>query len=165
MSAWDAMNGTGEANVTKNAEVANRAFTMLICARLFVLSCIMKNLSTGTDPMVARRRWVLVQALPPFLRRSGDVFAIVVDSLRAADTGVMRTLISSMLDEIWSTVGTAIFPINSKPLFAVVDEVQVSAEYLKGSFRSSTPEIDVRPVLHAFRGFLWDLEGVILVYR
>ena len=165
MSAWDAMNGTGEANVTKNAEVANRAFTMLICARLFVLSCIMKNLSTGTDPMVARRRWVLVQALPPFLRRSGDIFAIVVDSLRAADTGVMRTLISSMLDEIWSTVGTAIFPINSKPLFAVVDEVQVSAEYLKGSFRSSTPEIGVRPVLHAFRGFLWDLtflEGVIL---
>ena len=164
MSAWNAMNGTGDANVTKNAEVADRAFMMLICARLFVLKCIMKNLSTGTDPMVARRRWVLVQALPPFLRCSGDIFAIVVDSLRAADTAVMRTLANTMLVEIWSMAGTAIFPINSKPLFAVVDEVQVAAEYLKGSFRSSTPEIDLRPVLHAFRGFLWNLtflEGVI----
>lgn len=163
MSNWDGGSDMGEANSTKNVEVANRAFQMLICARIFVLKELIKKLPKGTDPMVARRRWVLVQALPPSLSPEGEIFNVVITSLRAADTMIMRTLICSMLSEIKNIAGKTIFP--NKPLFTVVDEVQVAAQYLEISFRSSTTGTDMRPVLHAFHRFLWDTDlvrGVIL---
>jgi hypothetical protein len=90
----------------------------------------------GTDAMVARRRWVLVQALPPSLRYPDDIFAVVLKSLRSADTEVMLSLADSMLYEITQIVGKENLP--NETLFVVVDEVQVAAEYLKKSFRSFT---------------------------
>jgi hypothetical protein len=83
MSKWDKSSGMGEADITENVEVAERAFAMLICARVFVLAHLLKKLPIGVDVMAARRRWVLVQVLPPFLTYEGDIFALVVNSLRS----------------------------------------------------------------------------------
>ena len=161
MSNWDHGCDMDKADSTKNVEVANRAFQMLICARIFVLKKLLKNLPQDTDPMVARRRWVLVQVLPP-TSLGDEIFDVVVRSLRATDTEIMRSLVGSMLSEMNSLVGNAIF--SKKPLFAVVDEAQVGAQYLEKSFRSSAGT-DMRPVLHAFHRFLLEnnfIGGIIL---
>ena len=55
MSQWDESIGTGEADIAKNVKVAHHAFAMLICARVFVLSHLLKKLPIGTDVMVARQ--------------------------------------------------------------------------------------------------------------
>jgi hypothetical protein len=52
MSQWDE---SSKADITKNVKMANRAFAMLICAGVFVLSHLLKKLPIGTDAMVARR--------------------------------------------------------------------------------------------------------------
>ena len=155
--------GEEEICIAKNVDVANRAFAMLLCARVFVLRHLLKNLPIGVDAMVARQRWVLVQVLPPYIPFCGDIFSHVVKSLRPAQTAPMLDLARSMLRELTDIVGDEIFP--SERLFSVVDEAQVAAEYLKDSFRSFTTGRDMRPVLHAFYSFLWRTEifrGVVL---
>ena len=160
MSEWDGSKDMGGPDSTKNVKVATRAFAMLICARVFVLKQLLENLPPGTDATVARRRWVLVQVLPPYLRfnKKDDMFALLVRSLRPADTDVMLDLSRTMLGGL-----SNLARVDS--LFAVVDEAQVAAEYLDKSFRSVTTGTDMRPVLHAFYRFLWDtgiFRGVIL---
>jgi hypothetical protein len=148
MSEWDKSSGMSRPDVTKNVKVATRAFAMLICARVFVLKHLLENLPPGTDAMVARRRWVLVQVLPPSLHFDDDDMFSLVRSLRPADTNVMLDLARTMLEGLSGIAGVEIF--GSDRLFAVVDEAQVAAEYLEESFRSFTTGIDMRPVLHAF---------------
>jgi len=161
MSNWD-RSTEGTANPDNNVDVALRAFAMLICARVFVLKCLLEKLPLGTDAVTARRRWVLVQVMPPFYR-TDDIFVTVLQSLRAADKTDMIDHTKSMLNEMTDIVGKDIFP--TERLFAVVDEAQVAAEYLNESFCSTTTGIDKRPVLHPFYSFLWKsnlFKGVIL---
>ncbi|KAM6498411.1 hypothetical protein JOM56_006359 [Amanita muscaria] len=159
MSKWDNAKGAD------NAKVAERAFAMLICARVFVLKCLLTNLPAGTDAVVARKRWVLAQVLPPALPFSKyDIFAAIVNRLRSADTVDMLNLASTMLLETAEKVGDQIFS-KTTPLFAVVDEAQVAAVYLDDYFRSITTGTDMRPVLHPLFGFLWEskiIKGVIV---
>jgi len=164
MSSWD--KSTEETDVVyadKNANVARRAFEMLICARLFVLKRLLQMLPPGTDGKTARRRWVLVQAIPPFVRYPSDIFSIVLKSLRSADSRDMGDLIESMLADM-TKIGESIFPLSQR-FFAVIDEAQVAAEYMNESFRSLTTGIDARPVLHPFYRFLQGanfIKGTIL---
>ena len=155
MSKWDVAR---EADIAKNVDVADRAFAMLICARVFVLKCLLKNLPINSDATVARRRWVLAQVLPPSLKYDkDDLFTVVVKSLRSAGAMDMLNLARTTLRDI--------FGDEQPDLFAVVDEAQVAAEYLKDSFRSISTGTDMRPVLHAFYAFLWKsgiFKGVIL---
>ena len=68
-----------------------------------------------------------------------------------------------MLEDITQNMADEIFP--KKLLFAVINEAQVAAVYLKDSFRSFTTGIDMHPVLHAFYRFLLKthiFEGFIL---
>ncbi|KIM43671.1 hypothetical protein M413DRAFT_443578 [Hebeloma cylindrosporum] len=161
MKSWDAGGGTDMPQSNKNVDPANRVFEMLICARIYVLKQLLANLPAGTDAMKARRRWVLVQALPP--STTTDIFVAIVNSLRSADTSVMRELSLNMFSEIKDLVGPDIFPGN--PFFTVVDEAQVAAQHLTNSFRSSTTGTHQRPVLHAFCSFLRnnDLVGGIIL--
>ncbi|KAF8223481.1 hypothetical protein L208DRAFT_1316565, partial [Tricholoma matsutake] len=152
MSQWNKSTGS-QPDTTKNVKVAGRAFTMLICARVFVLSRFLKNLPSGTDAMVAQRRWVLAQLMPPSKFSSSDLFTFVLESLHDASTTDMNNI-----------AGKEIFQQKQR-FFAVVDEVQVAAESLTDYFHSRTTGLDKRPVLHAFYRFLWDIEiieGVIL---
>jgi hypothetical protein len=161
MSKGDKGTDTCDADITKNVEVADRAFAMLICARVFVPKHLLKNLPINTDTMVARRRWVLVQVVPPFLRyHKDDLFSIIVNSLRAAGAADMLNLAGATLQEMAHIVGK-----EELMLFAVIDEAQVAAVYLNDFFHSLTTDTDMRPVLHAFYGFLWNtriFQGVIL---
>jgi hypothetical protein len=124
-----------------NINVTRRAFGMLICARLFVLKHLLKKLPPGTDARTARRRWVLVQAMPPSLRHPNGIFTIVLQSLRRGDSRDMGDLAESMLDEMTKIMGESIFPSNQQ-LHAVIDEAQVAGEYMSESFRSLTTGTD-----------------------
>jgi len=159
---WDGASGS-DPNNTKSVNVANHTFMMLICARIFVLKQLLQNLPSGANGTQARKRWVLIQALPPFNNAQDDIFSAVLRSLWAADTSSMHLHIVTMLEEIRRTVGNDIFPKGR--FFTVVDEAQVAAEYLTNSFRSFTTGIDKHPVLHAFHRFLSTIpyiHGVIL---
>lgn len=138
MSTWD--NGENPEDVLKNAQAADRTFTMLLCARIFILKQLVQRLPVNTDVMVARRRWVLVQALPPSLDfgwPSSDLFVIVLRSLRYTSTNIMRQIIRSLLVVI--TDKRDWFPEGPRTaLFVVIDEVQVAADNLKEYFRSTT---------------------------
>jgi len=154
MSNWK--RGTDDAKV----DAAHRAFAMLICARVFVLKCLLENLPAGTTAKIARQRWVLVQVMPP--SHVDDIFVTVLGSLRAADKTDMMDFTRNMIKDMAKLFGTDFFPVQG--LFAVVDEAQVATEYMEGSFRSTT-ETEKRPILHPFYRFLWYsklFKGVIL---
>ncbi|KIL64994.1 hypothetical protein M378DRAFT_105538 [Amanita muscaria Koide BX008] len=160
MSKWDG-DKNGQNNIknnTKNVDVANRAFAMLICARVFVLKHLLEHLTLDTEDMIARRRWILAQVMPPFpkFQDDDDMFTTIITSLRGAEEKDMLRLAGTMLRGMARIRGL---------LFAVVDEVQVAAEYLSDYFRSFTTGTDMRPVLDAFHTFLWRtriFRGVIL---
>jgi len=120
------------------------AFAMLICARIFVLKCLLEKLPLDTDMETARRRWVLVQALLP-IDIATDIFAAVLKSLRAAVKTDLLDFTESMLKDM-EILEHDVLP------FVVVDEAQVAAEYLNESFRA-TAGIDSCPVLHPFYRF------------
>ena len=165
MSSWDeCIEKTDDVVNPVKTNVARRAFEMLICARLFVLKHLLEKLPPGTDAKTARRRWVLIQAMPPSIRYPSDIFSIVLESLRCANSRDMADLIKSMLADMTKIIGESIFPLNQQ-FFAVIDEAQVAAEYMNESFRSLTTGIDARPVLHPFYRFLQDadfIKGTIL---
>jgi len=146
MSTWG--------NFQQNRDAVHRSFAMLICARIFVLKCLLEKLPPNTDMETARRRWVLVQAMPP-IDMATDIFVAVLKSLRAAVKTDLLDFTESMLKNILTH---SVLP------FVVVDEAQVAAEYLNESFCNTTG-IHTRPVLHPFYSFLWDtrlFQGVIL---
>ena len=160
MKDWGRSNSPGPPNSNKNVNVTDRAFAMLICARVFVLKRLLENLPMSTSGKLARQRWVLVQVLPPSANTGSDIFATVLLSLRFADTLSLQSLTLFMLKEITKQVGDEIFP--DKQLFAVVDEAQVAADYLTTSFRSFTTGTNMRPFLHKFLLENTCIQGVIL---
>jgi hypothetical protein len=133
MSTWD--QGKGSANISENISAAHRAFTMMLCVRFFILKQLVQHLPVNTDVTVARRRWVLAQALPPRLWWGEDLFVEVLRVLQHADTDVMLDIVRSSLHNIM-TERKDLFSVGSKtPLFIVIDEAQEAVEYSK-FFRS-----------------------------
>jgi len=148
MSAWR----TREANSGNAAAAANRAFAMLLCARIFVLKQFVRYLPDNTDPMVARRRWVLLQVLPPSLGPSEwDLFGRVLQSVRAGRTEIMRLFYADTVTTL-TTTRPDLFPLGrATPIFVVIDEAQVAADHLK-FFPSNTGNA-LRPVLREMYSF------------
>ncbi|KAF8516724.1 hypothetical protein BU17DRAFT_92559 [Hysterangium stoloniferum] len=161
MSTWNTGDSDGH---SKNAESADRVFAMLLFARVFVLKQLVKYLPLNTDATVARRRWVLAQALPPRSSQKGDdLFVTILQTIRHADTDIMITSINSMLNQFMNK-RKDLFPVGFTPLFAVIDEAQVAADHLKEYFRSDTGS-DLRPILHEMYSFFLDSEiisGIII---
>jgi len=82
----------------KNADAAHRVFAMLLCARVFILKQLVQSIPVNTGATVARRRWILAQALPPRLLLEGDdIFVKVLRGLRCADTKIMLDIIRSTM--------------------------------------------------------------------
>ena len=162
MSGWDERTEEtgGASGPEMNINVAGRAFEMLICARLFILRHLLEKLPPGTDAITARRRWVFVQAMPPCDQHPIDIFAAVLRSLRAADSGDMADLSRFMVNDLTKIAGESIFPSNQQ-FSVVIDEAQSAAEYMTEYFRSTTTGTDRRPVLTPFCGFLLDSELII----
>ena len=151
MSNWC----TRSPDLSGNDAVASRAFTMLLCARVFILNQLVQRFPKNTDVTDARRRWVLAQVLPPHLQHENeDLFVKVLLVLRGAETDTMNVIIKNSLANIM-TKRTDLFPKERKtPLFVVIDEAQLAAEHLK-FFRSKTgPER--RPILREMVRFFHD---------
>ena len=155
MRDWDNFDGF-------NVGVACHVFEMVLCARFFVLKHLLEHLPPDTDAVKARRRWVLIQAMPPYFENK-DIFSIVLAKLHEADTDVLMKLTKSIYNDLPGIAENGIFPPGEQ-LFVVVDEAQEAFEYLKESL-PSTIGFEKRPVLHPFHAFLWNagyFQGVIL---
>jgi hypothetical protein len=168
MSSWN-QNISSEA-VRKGA--AKLVFAMLLYARAFTLDQFVRCLPVGTDVRVARRRWVLLQAMPPRVpeeRTYGsdyDIFYVLFQSLRNADTDTMMSFIKETLFQL-SSQRQDLFPFVEgfrAHYFVIIDEAQEAADHLTEYFRSDTG-VDVRPILREFYRFLhsssW-ARGIIL---
>ena len=150
MSTWH--QGTNSADMSKNGEAAHRAFAMLLCARVFILKQLVQHLPVGTDVTVARRRWVLAQAVPPRLAfEDDDLFVTLLRDLRRGDTKTLLRITRSTMCDL-TTKRLDLFPVGSNtPLFVVIDEAQVAADHLK--FFRSRSGTDLRPVLREMYSF------------
>jgi hypothetical protein len=161
-STWDPNNQ----NFRDNAAAADRAFAMLLCARVFVFKQFLDRIPLHTNAKAARRRWVLLQTLPGRIWPGDDIFSEVLEALRPADTNIMRGLVRTMLR---AAIREDLFPTGprSNPsLFLVIDEAQVAARGFTESFHSHIRETDTRPILHAMYRFLQDtsiFRGTIVV--
>ena len=91
-----AATSTWDTSIKHNVDAARRSFAMLICARIFVLKCLLEKLPPDTDVETARRRWVLAQATPP-VDVATDIFVAILKSLRAADRTDLLDFTESML--------------------------------------------------------------------
>ena len=159
MSTWN--KGKSAGDILKNSQAADRTFTMLLCARIFILKQFVESLPLLTDATTARRRWVLAQVLPPRLDFTrSDLFAIMFKSLRNASVDAMGQIIRSMLQFV-TTKRRDLFPEGPETkLFVVIDEAQVAADHLKEYFRSTTAT-DMRPILHELYRFLLEFPAVV----
>ncbi len=128
MRDWDNIDGF-------NVGVACRIFEMVLCARFFVLKHLLEQLPPDTDAVKARRRWVLIQAMPPYFENK-DIFSIVLAKLHEADTDVLMKLTKSIYNDLPGIAENGIFPPGEQ-LFVVVDEAQEAFEYLKESLPST----------------------------
>ena len=164
ISTWD--QDESAEGIKMNRDAAKRVFAMLLCARVFTFSQFVRCLPVQTDVKVARRRWVLLQAMPARGILGRDIFVLLFQSLRNADTDTMLDFIQTTLYQL-DTQRQDIFPLpegSRTSYFAIVDEAQEAADHLKEYFRSSTGT-DLRPILHELYHILCSLswvEGIIL---
>ena len=109
---------------------------MLLCARVFILKQLAQYLPVNTDVMVARRRWVLAQVLPPRLNREDhDVSVRVLRVLWHADTEIMLKAICPTLRDLMTNRQDLFTVGGATPLFVIIDEAQVAADHLNDFFR------------------------------
>lgn len=147
MSSWR----TDPPHLSNNGVAAHRTFAMLLCARVSILGQLVQRFPAKTNVTDARRRWVLAQVMPPCLEESEDLFVTVLRTLRNTDTDIMVCMVEDLLRDIRNK-RTDLFPEGRKtPLFAVIDEAQVAADYLR--FFPSTSGNERRPILREMVGF------------
>jgi hypothetical protein len=128
-----------------NARSADRIFMMLLCARVFILKQLVDRIRPFTDPMTARRRWVFLQALPPIFNMGlDDIFVVVLRSIRAGDTIVMRTFIRSTMELVKTRKDLFL----DRRIFIVLDEAQDAARCHIDCFPSTTQPVEKRQALH-----------------
>ena len=136
-------------NSFQNSRAADRACTMLLCARFFILRRLVLHLPVNTDAMVARRRWVLAQVLPPRLKtESDDLFVKLLWGLRHADIYIMEKVILSTIVFL-NTRPDMISEGNNTTLYLVIDDAQVAAHYLE----DFTTGPDLRPIFREIYRF------------
>jgi hypothetical protein len=142
LSIW---NGDNESRLA-NASAAERVIMMLVCARIFILKQLVQRTSPSAEPFDVRRRWVLLQALPPALfMRGGDIFVWLLRSLRTGDTEVMRGFSSSTVLEMFQQRPDL---FSSTNFFAVLDEAQDAANSHIDFFPATSDPLATRSALH-----------------
>jgi hypothetical protein len=134
LSDWREV-GEDSGHFISRAQAADRAFTMLLCSRVFVLKAFIDQIPRNACSQDARRRWILAQALPPQLENGGDIFLEVFQSLRKGDTPCMKEFIASTIKAL-RTERKDLFPDDK--LFSVLDEAQDASRALNGRFPSSS---------------------------
>jgi hypothetical protein len=145
LSSWK--KGSGDEFYENNYDCAQRVFTMLLCARVFVMSKLIEKFPPETAVKDARRRWVFLQVMPPVHRFRGDMFRDVLWTLRSANSADMEDFIKGGFTRMGSRVD--LFPGHER-FFVVIDEAQVAADALRVFMGPSKKE---RPLLFAVYQF------------
>jgi hypothetical protein len=162
LRAWNAKDPN---NAQQNANSTDRVFTMLIWARIFILKQLMDQFPPSTDPLSARRRWVLLQAMPPHqpFHETEDIFVEILQTLRLGDMDIMQKLIRSTLLTFLNEKRN-LFPDDK--FFIVLDEAQDAAKRHVDCFPSvSRPGSVTGSALHEKYRFLTGLgifSGIIV---
>lgn len=124
------------------AEKTHRRLLQLLLARLYLLNLFREeaeDLPNGLDPMVLRRAWVLLQAMPqtifetdPFLQLANVLSFSSADDLEA---GIREQygLVKDML-EIGEDPSDGVH--KRRPLYIVIDESQLLAKQRLGEYKS-----------------------------
>jgi hypothetical protein len=149
MSTWVPMPNLER--IQKNVHTADRVFAMLLCARFFVLKKYVDCIPKGTSTLAARRRWVLLQALPPALTLGNDIFVEIVERLRNTDRDhLLAVAKKTFLD----TIAERRDLFSNKELFVVLDEAQEAARLLERHFPPTSNSNVLHSVLHDLYRFL-----------
>lgn len=154
--------GTRMEKPSENATAVDRVFAMLLLARVFVFEQFLLCLPLQETMLKARRRWVLLQILPPSPKDGHDIFTTLLLTLRHGNTTKMQDMSRAILARCRRH--TNFFPDESNThLFAVIDEAQCAADEHARMFRSTSGN-EKRPLLHPlyrsldntewFRGFI-----------
>ena len=136
---------TWDKDLNSNAKAADRVFAMLMCARVFILKQLLDGIPPSTSAMTARRRWVLLQAMPPCRQFYPDIFAELIGSIRGGDESLMLDFVRSTLTNL-SKERTDLFP--QQGMFLVLDEAQDAAKNHANCFPSTTDPSQRRSLLH-----------------
>jgi hypothetical protein len=150
LSTWD---GNNQCRLADNATSAERVLRMLLCVRVFILGQLVRRTPRGTKPFVIRRRWVLLQTLPPVLSlpSGDDIFVSLLRSLRAGDTQVMKDYTFDKIVEM-NRNREELFP--NKDLFAILDDAQDAARRHIPSFPATTdPSVALSALHELYRVF------------
>jgi hypothetical protein len=142
-------------NLEMNVLAADITFHTLLCARLLVFQKFMSYLPPATRPILARRRWVFLQLLPPIYGMH-DIFVHIQRVLRHADPVDVKDIEQNMLTSI-TEQQPAMFP-RKTPLFVVIDEAQAAARCLRNQFPSTGNSDNTYPVLHELYRVLYGSE-------
>jgi hypothetical protein len=159
ISSW---NKEGGRCLYDNAEAMRRVLLMVFCVRTFVLAQLVRLIPRSTNPIVARRRWVLLQAMPPYVDLTDDVFIEILRSIRGGDAEDMLSYIRGTLRAIRSERND-LFPCQE--MFLVFDEAQIATYHHIDCFPAFSDTYSTQSVLHsAYRSFTeWNMfHGIIL---
>lgn len=155
MTATNCLDSSSKPNDRqRNILAARRVYSQLLCARVFVLKTLLEKIPFGTTADSARRRWVLLQILPPFIQE--DLFVTVLRAIRGGVTDILQNITSTMLNGLAKKCPN-LFP-RPTGLFAVVDEAQEAVKHLQSYFRSDN-DLDPRPILREIVGSL-EISGI-----
>jgi hypothetical protein len=130
-----------------NEGAADRVFARLLLARVFVFEQFLLSLPPQETVFNARRRWVLLQILPPSTPGGHDIFTTILSALH--DPFEMQDLsndIFARCQDRWNS-----FPESesNSQIFTVIDDTQHIANTCVGMFNFET-----RPLLHPLYRFL-----------
>jgi hypothetical protein len=159
MSSWN-QGGTNRLGV--NLDALERALLMVFVVRVFVLKKLVDRIPRFTDAFTARRRWVLLQAMPPYFAFGGDIFVRLLKCV-GGQTETMLDFIHVTTQGLCSN-RSDLFS-GTKRMFLVFDEAQIAANSYLDCFPSISEPGDTRSLLHAaYRCFTgWNVfEGIIV---
>ena len=145
MSGWNTKGEVGD----ENARLADRGFSMLLLARIYVLSRFLEAVPVKERLDNTRRRWVFLQIMPASFNGRADIFTVILQSLRSGDGSSVLKLAREFLQKCRDN--TRLF--GSTPLYLAADEAQEGLTIHKDLYRSTSGN-HRRPVLHAFYRFL-----------
>ena len=137
--------------IQKNVYTADWVFAMLLCAHFFVLKKYVDCIPKGTSASATRRRWVLLQALPPAPTFGNDIFVEIVERLRNTDRD---HLLAVAKETCLDTIAKRKDLFSNEELFVVLDEAQVAALLLERHFPPTSNSEVLHSVLHDFYRFL-----------
>ncbi|KAK0466090.1 uncharacterized protein EV420DRAFT_1636700 [Desarmillaria tabescens] len=123
----ETVNTTSE-STDEGWKVAQRAFYVLVYTRMYVLAYFLDLvLSQNPTPLDARRRLLLLQACPPYLTNSEDIFVHIAKVAQSFDDDTLRCTAGKFLDKFRDSIRKIVHGTNDSPRIHITfDEVHIA---------------------------------------